>query len=107
MTELYTSSKERPSLIKINQIYKSYGFTNTPIVEGHSSGDDTDIEEKETEASIKDVVNTMIDYNSIQICENPEEFPHEAHPTLLFAKIDEWMTPYYMKIFIEETPCLK
>jgi len=107
LLEIYgnCTTKERPSLFKVNQVFKNYGHVNISIVEGYSSGENTDVEEKETEASINEVVEKLTDLNQIMVCKNVEDFPREARASLIFTNIEEWFNIHYMKIFIEETPC--
>jgi hypothetical protein len=73
-------------------------------VEGFSSGEETDVEEKELEASMKDASSFLLDYNTLRIAKNLEELPKEARPGLIFTNLDDWVTPFYIKLFIEETP---
>ena len=105
--EIYNEPRERPSLIKTNLIFKHYGYINTFIVDPHSEGEDTDSEERFKEASVKEVMSSIIDYNTIMTVKNLEDFPREASPGLLFMNLDEWMNSVYLKQFIEEIPVFK
>jgi hypothetical protein len=99
------SRKSRLSLISNQKIFKNYGHINTLIIEPYSSGEESDMEDdKIIEPSVRDVAINMIDHNTIMTVKNIKDFPKEARLCLLLTNVDEWMTPSYIKIFIEETP---
>jgi hypothetical protein len=58
---------KKNGLVKIHKIIKVNG-PNTLIVEAYSSGAESDMEdEKLDEATVKDVYNTLWDYNTIMV----------------------------------------
>lgn len=58
----------RRGIIKVNKIQRNYGFIPPFVVEGYSSGEESDIEdEKLNEATVRDVCGFMIDYNTIMV----------------------------------------
>jgi hypothetical protein len=105
--ETYQDRKERLSLIKINRIYKNYSLFKTPIVDPYSDGWDSEEDEKKKEPSIEEVAAQIVDFNTFMTVPSIEDFPPEASPTLLLTNLDEWITPTYLKRFIEETPVFK
>jgi hypothetical protein len=97
--------KERCSLLKTRKIFKNYGHVNSSIVDPYSSGEESDMEDdKLMEPTVRDVAMSMIDLNTIMTVNSVEEFPKEARPNLLFVGLDEWVTPAYMKLFLEDIP---
>lgn len=98
----------RPGLIKIDKVYSDnfpcFKLKNF-LVEGFSSGEDSEPEEILREASMHDVVSTIIDFDTIRLVNNINDFPKEAKPGVIFTNVDDWMTTEYFRRFIEETPC--
>jgi hypothetical protein len=100
--------KERLSLLKTKKSMKHYGHIPAFVIDPFSSDEESDIEdEKLNEATIRDVSNVIIDLNTIMTVKNFEEFPKEARPAVLLQNVDEWVTPSYVKHFVEDCPVFK
>ncbi len=105
--ETYNDIRERPSLIKTPKTIKNLieKIKDSIIIDPYSEGDDSETDEKLKEASIKDVVNTMVDFGAFLTLKKIEDFPKEAPPGLIFMNLDEWMNSNFMRKFIDDIPC--
>jgi hypothetical protein len=105
---MYNDPRERPSLIKTNKLFKNFAqIKDNLIIEPSSEGEDSEADENLKEASIRDVVNNMVDFNAIMTVKNLEDFPKEATPGVIFLNLDDWMNQGYMRQFIEDMPCFR
>jgi hypothetical protein len=107
--ETYNDTRERPSLIKTPKSLKNIieKIKDNIIIDPYSEGDDSETDEKLKEASIKDVLSTMVDFSNFLTLKKIEDFPKEASAGLIFMNLDDWMTINFMRQFIDDTPCFK
>jgi hypothetical protein len=108
--ETYNDIRERPSLIKTPKTLKNLTekIKDSLIIDPYSEGEDSETDEKLKEASIKDVIcSMMVDLNSLLTVKKIDDFPKEATPGLIFMNLDEWMNLNFMRQFIEDIPCFK
>lgn len=90
------------SLIKRQRLKYPYGNTNEVNIPVYSSGEESEMEENsKNEASIKDVVDFMINPFCIYLVKYKEDIPSDVKAYLFIRKIEKWMDAYYLKAYIE------
>jgi hypothetical protein len=100
--------RERESMVKHVKMRNNYGYNPPFIIEAHSSGEESDIDdEKLNEPTIRDVCSAMIDHNTIMTVKSIAEYPSEARPSILIQNLDDWVLPVHVKAFLEDTPSFR
>lgn len=90
------------SLIKRQRLKYPYGNINEVNIPVYSSGEESEMEEiSKNEASIKDVIDAMINPFCIYLVKYKEDIPSDAKAYLFIRNIEKWMDAYYLKAYIE------
>jgi hypothetical protein len=106
---LKQDNRDRPSYIKLNTIHKihgyPYGYVSNLIIDPPSSGEESGMEDvKLNEPTVPDVANTMVDLNTLMTVKSPSDFPNEGKPSILLYNLEDWVTPDYVRRFVEDVP---
>ena len=99
-------SLTRPSMLKLNELIKDYGFfQKRPLIE-EDSGNEDNINEETNESipSLKKVSKYIFDPHTIMIVNNINFFPREAKPGLIITGIEDWVKEKHIKYFLEGIP---
>ena len=104
----YNFRKERPSLIKINEIIRNYGKFSKKIINPASSGEESDFEEKKEKIpNLNSVIKKLFDLNTIMIVKDINYFPKEAYPRILILNLENWIEKNHIIYFLDDIPCMK
>ena len=96
----------RPSMLKLNELIKDYGFfQKRPLIEEDSGKEDNiDEETNQTIPSLNKVSKYIFDPHTIMIVNDINFFPREAKPSLIITGIEDWVKEKHIKYFLEGIP---
>lgn len=96
----------RPT-IKFKKVKRPFGHNSYSIYHEGSSGEDSEIENKQSEPTIEDVQQSIYDPTTIRIVKDLSQIPENVKVYLAFVNIEPWYNSFHMKYFLEELHFLK
>lgn len=96
----------RPT-IKFKKVKRPFGHTSYSIYQEGSSGEDSEIENKQSEPTVNDIQYSLYDPGTIRIVKDVTHIPENVTIYLAFVNLESWHNSYTIKYFIEELPFLK
>lgn len=98
-------------IIRGSKIPKLFGHLSYSIVPEASSGEESGFENTNpqinTEPSLEEAAELLVDPSTIHIVKDKESIPSSAKCYLLMMFLENWFNAYYLKIFIEELDVFK